>query len=140
MENNTQNENTFSKGLFIKMPPNNAPDFVLLNISVKPNEFFQWCQQFLTEESKGWVNIQIKRSKDGSKIYGQLDTWKPEPRPEQAQQAQEYNDNKYKVEHKTSPSEEYPNGINLDDHQFVTDAEKEELERQDALMRDIPFD
>ncbi len=72
MENNT---NTFANGLFIKMPNERAPDFVLLDMSVKPQEFYTWCQQHVDE--KGWVNLQIKRSKDGSKVYGQLNSWKP---------------------------------------------------------------
>ncbi len=74
MENN---ENSFVKGVFLKMPNPNAPDFVLLEMSIKPQELFKWCQDHLTAESKGWVNVQIKRSKDGSKIYAQLNNWKP---------------------------------------------------------------
>lgn len=71
--------NTFTKGLFIKMPNDKAPDFILLDMSVKPHEFFQWCQDHV--DTKGWVNLQIKRSKDGSKIYGQLNSWKPTVKP-----------------------------------------------------------
>lgn len=44
-----------------------------------------------------------------------------------------------KKEHKTSPSEDYPQGIDLMEHEFVTEAEKEELRRQDKVMADIPF-
>lgn len=133
MENNTQNENTFTKGLFIKMPPTTAPDFVLLNISVKPQEFFKWCQEHLTEDSRGWVNIQIKRSKDGSKIYGQLDNFKPKTNPEQTHA---YNDNKYK----TSPSPEFPNGVDAYNHVLTTDKEREVMDKElDAMMGDIPF-
>lgn len=119
------NENTFSKGLFIKMPPTTAPDFVLLNISVKPQEFFKWCQEHLTEDSRGWVNIQIKRSKDGTKIYGQLDNFRPTNALSQ-EDKKTFVDDKYK----TSKSEDFENGIDLRNHPFTT---KEELDSLDNL-------
>lgn len=39
-----------------------------------------------------------------------------------------------KKDFRTSPSEDYPEGIDLMTHEFVTDAEKEELKRQQQLL------
>lgn len=132
MENNNNvDNNSFTKGLFIKMPPNNAPDFVLLNMSFKPHDFFTWTQQFVTEESRGWVNIQVKRSKDGSKIYGQLDTWKPKGQTEgQSEESKEYNETKYKS----------PERIEQD-RQNQKEAEKAEYKAnlKEEDLSDIPF-
>lgn len=68
-------DNKFAKGLFVKLPNDKAPKFVLLDMSFKPHEFFTWCQDHV--DQKGWVNLQILRSKDGSKLYGKLNDWKP---------------------------------------------------------------
>ncbi len=72
MEKDTNN---FAKGVFVKLPNKNAPDFVLLNVSIKPRELAEWAQQFVTEQSKGWVNLQVLRSKDGGTIYMAVDTY-----------------------------------------------------------------
>jgi len=93
MENDKLNE--FAKGIFVKLPNKAAPDFVLLEMSIKPHELFTWAQQFVTEESRGWVNLQIKRSKDGSKIYAQYNSWKPTVSAETVQATKDYNDTKY---------------------------------------------
>lgn len=69
-----ETEKQFVPGVFIKLPPDAAPSFILLNMAFKPHEFFTWCQDRMDE--KGWVNIQVKKSQKGT-IYAELDTWKP---------------------------------------------------------------
>lgn len=63
---------TFVDGLIVKRGEN-APDYVLCNLSVKVNELVPWLEQ---HQSNGWVNVVCKVSKAG-KHYAQLDTWKP---------------------------------------------------------------
>lgn len=126
MENNT--EKKFVDGLFVKLPNDKAPDFVLLDMSVN-NKFMAWAMDNMDE--KGWVNIQIKRSKNGS-IYGELNSWKPKA---QSEEGKEYNENKYKV----TPSSELEglDKINQKDaeNMFGSGMTDEELES----LSNIPF-
>ena len=70
MENN--NEKIFTDGMIVKRN-DNAPDFVISNISIKVEEF----TKFLGQHNKnGWVNIDVLKSKNG-KYYGQINNWQP---------------------------------------------------------------
>ena len=70
MENN--NEKIFTDGMIVKRN-DNAPDFVISNISIKVEEF----TKFLGKHNKnGWVNIDVLKSKNG-KYYGQINNWQP---------------------------------------------------------------
>ena len=50
-----------------------APEFVVGSMSIKVDEAMAFLAQ---NESKGWVNLNVKKSK-GGKFYMELDTWKP---------------------------------------------------------------
>ena len=64
------NEKIFTEGLIVKIN-DNAPDFVIGNLSVKVDEF----KPFLDKHTKnGWVNIDIKQARGGN-YYCELDTW-----------------------------------------------------------------
>lgn len=65
-------EKTFANGLVVKRN-DNAPDWVLCNLSVKVSEFVEFLN---THQSNGWVNIKCNVGKSG-KPYAELDTWKP---------------------------------------------------------------
>jgi hypothetical protein len=65
-------EKTFTDGLIVKRAEN-APDFVLCNISIKVEDFTKWMQD---HQDKGWVNISLLVGKSG-KPYGVKDTYKP---------------------------------------------------------------
>ena len=65
-------EKTFTDGLIVKRAEN-APDFVLCNISIKVEDFTKWMKD---HQDKGWVNISLLMSK-GGKPYGVKDTFKP---------------------------------------------------------------
>lgn len=128
MENNTGNtEKKFVDGLFVKLPNDKAPDFVLLDMSVN-NKFMAWAMDNMDE--KGWVNIQIKRSKTGS-IYGELNTWKPKVTGE----AEAYNENKYKVTPSTELHGQDKVNQQMGEQYFDKGFTDEEL----ASMSDIPF-
>lgn len=113
-------EKQFVSGMFVKMPSDKAPDFILLDLSFKPHEFFTWCQDRMDE--KGWVNIQVKKSQKGT-IYAELNTWKPTKTPEQTQATENYNDTKYQVNNKMA------------EEMFGTPLTEEENE----AMLNIPF-
>jgi len=66
----------FANGLIFKKP-DNAPDFVIGNLSIKKSEFIP----FLDTQDGDWVNVQIKLSKAG-KYYVELNTWKKEDKKE----------------------------------------------------------
>lgn len=124
MENNTgSSTEKFVKGLFVKMPNDKAPDFILLDMSFKPHEFFTWCQDRMDE--KGWVNVQVKKSQKGT-LYAELNTWKPK---EQSQEAKEYNDTKYQPDMATTSTQKDAEQI------FGKPLTEEEM----PSLEDIPF-
>jgi hypothetical protein len=63
---------TLVKGLYFKEKTQNAPDFVIGNLSAKRDDLIA----FLRECEGEWVNMQILTSKAG-KPYIALDNWKP---------------------------------------------------------------
>jgi lipopolysaccharide export LptBFGC system permease protein LptF len=68
MSDNTQ----FIDGLIIKKPHPNAPDFVLLKLSIKREELIQWLER----QSGEWINADVKESRAG-KVYAAIDNWEP---------------------------------------------------------------
>jgi len=78
-------ETIFADGLIVKKNEN-APDFVLCNLSVKVEEF----EKFMKANSKnGWVNLSVLMGKSG-KPYAKLDTY--EPKEETVAQAVQQSD------------------------------------------------
>ena len=65
------NDKQFVDGMIVKRG-DNAPEFVLANLSIKRGELIA----FLDQQSGDWVNVVLKRAKSG-KCYAELDTWKP---------------------------------------------------------------
>jgi len=63
----------FAEGLMVKRHEN-APDFVLCNLSIKEAEFA--ATMAANANNNGWINIDIKRSKKG-KLYAEINNWKP---------------------------------------------------------------
>lgn len=63
----------FVQGLFVSRR-DNAPDFVKANLSFKVEQFTEYLKSKVNE--KGYVNIDIKESKDG-RLYADLNDWKP---------------------------------------------------------------
>ena len=62
----------FTDGMIAKRR-DNAPDFVLCNLSIKVDEFINFLQK---NQHNGWVNVDVKKSKQG-KIFSALNTWRP---------------------------------------------------------------
>jgi hypothetical protein len=91
---NTQ-ETIFADGLIVKKNEN-APDFVICNLSVKVDEFEKFIKQ---HQKNGWVNLSclVGRNKpDGTsgKPYAKLDTYEPKQEAQQTPPlSQEIEDN-----------------------------------------------
>ena len=67
-------ENIFIDGMFVEKPHQNAPKWIKLRISVKAIELASFLKEHMNE--KGYVNIDINKSKDGTKYYATLNQWK----------------------------------------------------------------
>ena len=67
-------EKAFPDGIIAKRSEN-APEFVIVGLSFKVDEFIQYLKE--NESEKGWVNIEVLRSKQ-DKIYCKLNEWKPD--------------------------------------------------------------
>ena len=65
----------FADGIFFYARRDNAPDYVLGSISVKPEAFSNWVLA-QKPDAKGYVRLAVKMSKAG-KPYVSLDTWEP---------------------------------------------------------------
>ena len=67
-------EKKFVTGMFVKRNEK-APEFVVCNISIKADEFDKFIKENTNE--KGYVNLQVLRSKDKGTLYAVLDTFEP---------------------------------------------------------------
>ena len=67
-------EKIYAEGLFAKRNEK-APEFVICNLSVKTDDFIQFLKENTSE--KGYVNLQVLRSKDKGTLYAVLDTFEP---------------------------------------------------------------
>ena len=65
------NDKIFVNGMVVKRN-DNAPEYVLANLSIKRTDLIE----FLRQQDSDWLNVALKRSKNG-KCYAELDTWKP---------------------------------------------------------------
>ena len=69
-----QNEKIFANG-FLFNRNEKAPDFVIGRLSLKIEEAIAFIRE---HNKKGWINIDIKKSKKGS-YYLELDSFVPTP-------------------------------------------------------------
>ena len=63
-------EKVFANGFIFKRSEN-APEFVIGNISIKADDAIKFIQD---HTKNGWVNLKINKSQ-GGKTYIELDTW-----------------------------------------------------------------
>ena len=66
----------YAKGLFVKRNEK-APEFVVCSLSVKSDDFIQFLKE--NTNDKGYVNMQVLKSKDKGTMYAVLDTFEPKP-------------------------------------------------------------
>ena len=67
-------EKKYPTGMFVKRNEK-APEFVVCNISIKADEFDKFVKENTNE--KGYVNLQVLKSKDKGTLYAVLDTFEP---------------------------------------------------------------
>lgn len=77
-------DKVFAKGLYVKPPKDNAPEFVKFGMSIKRQEVMDWLQG----QSDDWINLQVKEAKSG-KWYAEVDTWKPKTKQRPSTQNEE---------------------------------------------------
>ena len=66
-------EMEFPKGLMVKAPRDNAPDFVKGSISIKRESLIEW----LSSRDTDWINLDVKEAKSGH-WYASVNTFKPQ--------------------------------------------------------------
>ena len=54
----------------------NAPDFVIGRIGIDVQRFTAWLEKQPVSD-RGYLNINVTRSRDGAKYSASLDTWQP---------------------------------------------------------------
>jgi len=67
-------DNDFVKGVFLKTPHENAPDFIKRKVNIKVDEFIEYLQKH--KNDSGYVNFDMKEAKSGH-WYLQIDDWQP---------------------------------------------------------------
>ncbi len=78
-----ENKKKFPDGFIVKRREN-APDFVVANVSIKVDEF----GKFVKANSKnGWVNLDVKTAQSG-KMYAELNTWQPDGKVQKVAQGE----------------------------------------------------
>lgn len=80
-------ETVFASGFYFDKPREGAPDFVKGRLSIKVEDALTFLETY--KNSKGYVNLDLLKSKDGSKLYLTLNRWEPkkeepkeQPKPE----------------------------------------------------------
>ena len=91
------------KGLFAKRNEK-APEFVICGLSVKTDDFVQFLKENTNE--KGYVNLQVRKSKDKGTLYAVVDTFEPKASTASTQ---------VKKAVKTQESDPFQNGNSGDD-------------------------
>ena len=69
-------EKNYAKGLFAKRNEK-APAFVVCSLSIKSDEFVQFLKE--NTNDKGYVNLQVLKSREKGTLYAVLDTFEPKP-------------------------------------------------------------
>ena len=67
-------EKKFVTGMFVKRNEK-APEFVVCKISIKADDFDEFVKE--NKNEKGYVNLQVLRSKDKGTLYAVVDTFEP---------------------------------------------------------------
>ena len=96
-------EKIYPKCLFAKRNEK-APEFVVCNLSFKSDEFIQFLKE--NTNDKGYVNLQVLKSKEKGTMYSVLDTFEPNTNTTPTQE---------KKSVKTQRNDPFQNGDSLED-------------------------
>ena len=69
-----QSQTIFSEGFIFKRPKEGVPAYVKGSMSVKVSEAIAFLQK---HQNNDWVNLDLLASKDNTKLYFKLNTYKP---------------------------------------------------------------
>jgi len=72
-----KNDVIFADGFIYKFKHENSPDFVIGRISAKTEKAIAFLKQY---DKDGWVNMEIRISKETKKPYIALDNFEPKKR------------------------------------------------------------
>lgn len=78
----------FAEGFYFNRNEN-APDFVIGRIGIDVQRFIAWLEKQPVSD-RGYLNISVTRSKDGTKYSAALDTWKPNSEKPKQSSASDY--------------------------------------------------
>jgi hypothetical protein len=73
-------EKNFVKGLWYKLPHERAPKFIIANLSISKDSFGDWLAD-TPANSKGYINIDIKLSRETNKPYAEVNDYDPSKKP-----------------------------------------------------------
>lgn len=73
-------ETKFAQGIGFDRPREGAPEFVKGRIWVKTEDFYAWAKSNTNE--KGYINLDLLKSKEKGTLYLTLNDFKPKPNPE----------------------------------------------------------
>ena len=68
-------ETVFASGFYFEKPKEGRPDFIKGRMSIKVEDAVTFLQTY--KNAKGYVNLDLLKSRDGSKLYFTLDQWEP---------------------------------------------------------------
>ena len=68
-------QKVWAEGLYVRRR-DNAPDWVTVDLGIDVKRFVAWLEKQPVSD-RGYLNINVTRSKDGTKYSASLDTWKP---------------------------------------------------------------
>lgn len=85
-----ESTNKFVDGLRIGKPSEKSPHFVKARLGIHTETFVKWLEEHT--KGNGWVDIDVLESRDGQKLYGAVNEWKPDgqPRAEKVEPTIEY--------------------------------------------------
>ncbi len=102
MNNDQKQDLIFAEGFNIYSPNEKTAHFLFGKAGINVDKFIAFLNEHKNE--KGYVNLNFPISKKNNEPYAVLDTYKPQP--------------KQQDDGRTSPTEEYPEGINPEDIPF----------------------
>jgi hypothetical protein len=76
----TKKEVIFADGFIFKKPREGAPSFVKGSLSIKADKAIAFIKAHMNEKRDGWINLDLKQSRDSNRLYLQLDTFVPKKR------------------------------------------------------------
>lgn len=72
--------NKYANGIYFNLPNEKAPDFVIGKMSIQKEKFVEWLASEQANE-KGYINLEILRSRDG-KPYITVNEYRKRDKPE----------------------------------------------------------